>query len=102
MLKSRFPQLTVEMNARVEAAMVEGRKAVVEAAQARVPVNTGRLRDAIHAEDDKVVAGNREAFYGHLVEYGTSGIPARPFLTPALEETKPRIVTLVSAALRRL
>lgn len=104
MLKSRLPQITAEMHGRVTAAVRAGAKAVESEARSRVPVASGDLRDAIHVEQDgddvKVIAGDHRVFYGHLVEFGTSRTPARPFLIPALESRREAIVDLVDKALK--
>lgn len=80
---------------------------VEDKAKARVPVGTGRLRDAIHVEridkgEYSVVAGDSHVFYGHVVEHGDSNTPPRPFLVPALEESRDMIKTKVVDAIRRL
>lgn len=93
MLRSRLPRIPAEIEARLEAATAQTAQRVAEAARGKVPVATGTLRDAIHLEPNEhggvfVVAGNTEAFYGHLVEYGTAFTEARPFLLPAAEENR--------------
>lgn len=80
---------------------------VADEAKGRVPIATGDLRDAIHTErigqaEYAVVAGGRDAFYGHLVESGTGHSPPQPFLVPATLETEPAAITLVSAELRAI
>lgn len=104
MLKSRFPAIAAELEPLTREALKAGVDIVQERAQARVPVETGELRDAIHTssepEGEYVVAGDSHAFYGHLVEHGTTHTPPRPFLVPALEESKKEILGLVVAALR--
>jgi len=75
-----------------------GAKVIQAEAKALVPVDTGALKDAI-----KVKAGKRkkgristlvqvgqgdfkgDTFYGGMIEFGTSKMPARPFMTPAYE-----------------
>src|SRR3990167_6567527 len=51
------------------------------------PVDTGRLRNSIHAEkisdNEVIVSDNVE--YGVFVEFGTSKMPPQPFLTPAMD-----------------
>ena len=62
---------------------------------------TGRLAEAIHVERryergrvlTYVVAGDKEAFYGHFVEYGHKRrgggwVPPHPFLIPAAEASR--------------
>ena len=75
----------------------EGADSVERDAKSRVPVATGKLRDAIHMDDEQdegtyVIGGDTEAWYGHLVEYGTVRTSPRPFLVPALEENRAEIV----------
>ena len=80
---------------------------VAETAKARVPVLTGRLRDAIHVDVELgvgtyVVAGTDQIWYGLFVEHGTRHAPAHPFLLPALEENRATIEAEVIGAIRRV
>ena len=104
--KSRIPQIAVELHPKVQAALHAGAERIAANAQQKVPIATGRLRDAIHVEDDGddvyVLGGSEEVWYGHLVEFGTRYVPARPFLVPAAEEGKDDTVAAVVAALRSL
>ena len=106
MFKSRIPQITASMVPRLEAATGAGAELIAERARQRVPVNTGRLRDAIHVEADEggfaVIAGDTEAFYGHIIEHGGVRSAAHPFLIPATEESRLEVIGLVAAALRSL
>jgi HK97 gp10 family phage protein len=104
--KSRIPQIALTLDARITAALRAGAEAVEQDARSRVPVASGRLRDAIHTEvegdDVYVIAGDDDVFYGHLIEHGTSRVPARPFLVPALEAKRESILGSVNAVLRTL
>lgn len=107
MYKSRLPMIAAELEAKLTAAVQAGAEVVEQAAKDRVPVNTGRLRDAIHVEhtgpgEATVVAGDTEAFYGHIVEHGGRYMPAHPFLIPAAEESRAEVVAAVTAALKSL
>lgn len=106
MLKSRLPLIAAELKARIEASIQTGAMLVEQKAKARVPVDDGDLRDAIHVDKGGggfyVVAGNEQVFYGHLVERGTTHSAPQPFLVPALEESRGDIVALASAALKGL
>lgn len=106
MLKSRLPRIAAEMEGRVTGALRAGAELVEAEAKSRVPVDSGDLRDRIHIEQDGddvlVVAGDKQVFYGHLVEFGTSHTPARPFLIPALEAKSGEIVEFASRALKGL
>lgn len=106
MLKSRLPQIAASLDPKVTAAMRAGAETIESEAKARVPVASGDLRDAIHVEVDGddvyVIAGDDQVFYGHLVELGTTLVPARPFLIPALEARRETVVAAVAAALKGL
>lgn len=107
MFRSRIPKITAEMAPILDEALQSAAETVAENARQRVPVDTGDLRDAIHVErtgfgEFAVIAGNDNAFYGHIVEHGGTRTPAHPFLVPALEETAPAAVAKLAAALRAL
>jgi HK97 gp10 family phage protein len=106
-LRSRFPEIEAELRPRLGEAVRLAAEAVEQAAKARVPVATGKLRNSIHTEmrglDEAVVlAGDGDVFYGHMVEHGTVHSPPRPFLVPAMEESRAAAVALAVRALRTL
>jgi HK97 gp10 family phage protein len=105
MLENRLPEIAAALEVEVRAAAREAAELVAADARTRVPVDTGRLRAAIHveqtAETTEVVAGDREAWYGHIVEHGGVGHPAHPFLIPALEENREAIVALIAERVNR-
>lgn len=106
-LSSRIPEIIAELPVIVDAAMKESARLVEQDAKERVPVRTGKLRDAIHTERKswatyEVVGGDGEAFYGHMVEFGTEHSGGEPFLVPALEENREVTVQIVTSGLRGL
>ena len=107
MLRSRIPQITIEIEHLVDEAIEEGAERVALSAKERVRVRSGDLQRAIHIDPQKdgkyVVAGDDDdVFYGHMVEFGTSHSPPFPFLVPSLEENRNEIVATVQGSLRRL
>lgn len=79
---------------------------VRNAVRKKAPKNTGILRKAITAvrnkprkfgdvsSDVRVTSGANakyDAFYWRFLEYGTQKLGARPFITPVVEEFRPRI-----------
>jgi HK97 gp10 family phage protein len=106
MFRSRLPLIAGKLEAEMRAAELAGAHLIEQRAKQRVPVNTGRLRDAIHVESDDdgaaVVAGDTEAFYGHIVEHGGVRQAAHPFLIPAAEESRDEVVKIAAAMLRAL
>jgi HK97 gp10 family phage protein len=104
--KSRIPRIAIDLAARTEALERTVADRVVDAARERVPVLTGRLKDAIHAERGEggvyVIAGNREVFYGNIVEHGGAHTPPHPFLIPAAEQMRAEVSSFGYAALKGL
>ncbi len=104
-LTSRIPEITAEVAVKLDEVAEAGAKLIEASAKDNVEVDSGLLRDRIHVEKEgtgkyAVVAGDREAFYGHLLEDGTTHSAPHPFLIPALEEDKPEILALGAAALK--
>lgn len=99
MFKSRIPEIVAALPARVEAIELRTAERAAERARDKVPRATGALHDAIHIEKDEhggyfVVAGNKTAFYGHIVEHGGMYTAPHPFMVPAAEETRAEIFEL--------
>jgi HK97 gp10 family phage protein len=112
-LKSRIPQITIEIRVLVDEAIVQGAHQVAEDAAIRLRPHrrSGELEDQIHVDERQregvyVIAGDSRdpsfAFYGHMVEHGTSHSPPHPFLVPALEENRDPIVNDARRRLRAL
>lgn len=109
-LRSRIPVIIEELQPKIAAALQVAGDLIEAKAKDRVPVNTGRLRDAIHTEYEVkgatvrayVVAGNNVAWYGHIVEHGGKNAPPHPFLVPAAEESRGLIDSDVSQVLHGL
>lgn len=78
---------------------------VVNRAKELSPIETGTLRRSIQAEEGP---GEREVSIGTNVEYavyqefGTSRMPAHPFLRPALEMEAPNVGKVLAEALEQL
>jgi HK97 gp10 family phage protein len=109
-LKSRLPLIAAELRPKVSAAVKASAELIEARAKVRVhdrpPIGVG-LVAAIHTEREgaagyRVVAGNNDAWYGHLLEHGTSHSAPYPFLVPALEESTEEALALVRAALTGL
>lgn len=105
MYRSRLPKIAAELRPALDAVAKQAAAQVERGAKSRVPVETGRLREAIHVEHEgvgeyAVVAGDSEAFYGHIVEHGSVKMPPRPFLIPAAEEARAEIIATAKSALK--
>ncbi|WP_411680646.1 HK97-gp10 family putative phage morphogenesis protein [Clostridium thailandense] len=85
---------------------------VLEDAKANVPVRTGKLKKGLKITNVKKKDGmkyilvgvdrgdNSEVFYGKFIEFGTSKMPARPFLQPAYEKNKNKIQKTIAGTLK--
>jgi HK97 gp10 family phage protein len=113
LLKSRLPAIASELKIAVDAAIVKGAHAVAADAERRLEPHcrTGELEQQVHVDEAQregvyVVAGDPKdpsfAFWGHMLEHGTSHSPPYPFLVPALEENRTAIEQLVRVSLRGL
>ncbi len=102
-LKSRIPEIVVEIPASVGVAIHAGTEAIARDAQTRA--------DAIYHGDDNfnIEAGSNDKGYGIMAdwyyffgEFGTSHQPARPFIFPAAEAGLHALEVEVRAALEKL
>jgi HK97 gp10 family phage protein len=105
--KNRFPEIIADLPRGTDVAIAKSAIVVMQRAKARVPVESGRLRAAIHVEqtglgEHAVVAGDRRAFYGHIVEFGGDHSAAQPFLIPALEDSRNETRRIVAEVLDSL
>ena len=100
-----------------------GATVIRKEAQARAPKDTGVLRRALYQKQirelssavqqtffvgvrqgksaKKTKKGTLDAFYGRFVEFGTSKMPARPFMRPAFEAQKGAAVAAIQAYLEK-
>jgi HK97 gp10 family phage protein len=103
---NRLPGIVAALDIAVHEALVASADMIANTAKTRVPVKTGKLRDAIHVQVDKatgevyVVAGDKKVWYGHIVEHGSVNQPPKPFLVPALEENRETVINLVERAIQ--
>jgi len=80
---------------------------VAKRARDRAPVDTGYMRDHIHAQKDGEASAAviSEANYSGFVEWGTVHMAAQPFLRPAIDDGQREIPKLtareVNAEIRR-
>lgn len=78
-------------------------QAVKTRAASGAPVRTGALARSVYATatGDEVVVGAR-ASYAAYQEYGTSTVPASPYLRPALEAAQSEIVDAYTGEIQQL
>lgn len=90
--------ISEKVSEKTKEALKESAELLVNEAKSRCPVDSGRLRDSIHAEKKKsgtkyqVVADAKDdqgRYYGRIVEYSPK--INRPFLYPSMDALKDTI-----------
>jgi HK97 gp10 family phage protein len=99
-------EITAEIEKKAMDRLEKAAEGVADLARGKVPVLTGKLKDTIRVrrlkgdpkQNVRVYAGNRlkgGAFYAHMVEYRTVKMKAKPFMRPALNQSKAAIKSIV-------
>ena len=114
------PQLLEEIKDATPDALFEGAQQLLEAALVKVPRRSGRLAHSGYAASAskstytrigrgyrrEIKPGPKEALvafsapHAHLLEFGTVKMSAKPFLRPAYDEQKEKILDTVIAAMK--
>lgn len=87
-------------------ALEAGGEVMQEEAKKAVRKRTGNLKDHIEiseVEDDNIfvyVDNQGKAYYGFMHEFGTSKMPAKPFMAPSLNKSKMKINQAMAEKLR--
>lgn len=106
-------ELMVQLE-RTSTGLEDGKKEALEAggkvlqgeAKKTVRKRTGNLKEHIElseVEDDDIfvyVDNQGKAYYGHMLEFGTSKMPAKPFMAPSLNKSKMKINQAMAEKLR--
>lgn len=99
---NEFGRIADEVRPKVTKAVRATALAVSDGAKRRAPVLTGNLRRSIitrHRDEFASKVGTNVE-YARYVEYGTSKMSPRPYLTPALEAERHEFAERVARALR--
>lgn len=86
----------------VTKALMDGGMSIERSAKKLVPVKTGRLRGSIRTDkisNEEVHVGTDVEYSGH-VEFGTIRQHAQPYLRPAYDELKNKIISMVRKAVK--
>lgn len=93
-LTSRLEQMGRDSEKIAEEALIEAGKVLQAEVKSRVPVRTGNLYRHIELSDvedgqiEVYVDNQGKAYYGAMVELGTSKMRAQPFMAPAFNASK--------------
>jgi HK97 gp10 family phage protein len=105
-LAKKFSELRKEAENGLEEALVKSALFVERDAKINAPVDTGRMRASIShtnegfGTDNPSVQVGTNVKYAPAVEFGTSKKPAKPFLFPAFNGNKQKILKELAKALK--
>ena len=93
-LRTNLARVGKSMESELSRAAKDGMVIYVEApAKRNTPIDTGRLRNSIvTVGDSKAVATGTNVEYAPHQEFGTSKMKAHPYLRPAFDEGKDKVV----------
>lgn len=72
-----------------------------------VPIKTGALKGSItkgEVKDGKILVGPSQqgpSYRAHFVEFGTSKMPAKPFMRPTFEREKQKLESIMAEEIKR-
>ena len=98
----KMERLDDGMQGYVQDALVQTAQEVMFRARQLAPVKTGRLMQSIYAQVTRqwAVKVGCSVLYAFFQEFGTSRIQPRLFLTRALQESAPKLLSLISLAIQ--
>jgi HK97 gp10 family phage protein len=104
-LQRKLRKLGADVSAEMGNALAAGAEIVKNDARMRVPVRTGNLRDSIDMEqvssNEIHVGPGKEGWYGQFIELGKKGYAAHPFMRPAIDERRSKVVKAVKDRLKK-
>lgn len=111
-LADKMRSLGPELNKKALRAGVSAAARIVrDDARARNPDDTGKTEKAIISKYVKkesnnfkqtyIVTVHRRAWYWRFVEFGTANLAARPFLRPAFEASKSKLVAAIASRIAK-
>lgn len=103
-LKRNVERFNKELNDILPTALKAGALIIQNSAKFKAPYRTGTLRRSIHTE----MRSNTQAVVGTDVEYavyqefGTSKMKAHPYLRPALDENRGKVLDKINEVIKGL
>ena len=97
-----------DVGSKVEAVLKIAAFAVERKGKEKSPVDTGANRDSIFVAEVDDISGapayriGPTTEYGPFLEFGTSKMPARPYMIPALESESPRLREAIAQIMKDL
>lgn len=121
-LNRRLAAIPGQVREAAQKAVVRQANTMAKAMKAKVPIDTGKLRDSIvvtHPDartppysqpggsvivpemTAAITAGNKDVRYAHLVEYGTAKAHAQPYFWPSVRERNKPAQKAIKSAISR-
>lgn len=101
-LKAALAQKAEAIRLAAEEAVAQEAELIKKDAQEHAAVRSGELRDGIEVEHEGATATvGSSSHHGAANEYGTSKMPAHPFMHPAAELARERFPKRVEERLRK-
>lgn len=106
-LMSQLQEMEFNSKNAEEDALIAGAKVVQKGAQSLVRVRTGNLKDHIeiseveNGEIEVFVDNQGKAYYGYMLEFGTSKMRAIPFMGPSFMRNQLKIEKEMANSLRK-
>jgi len=106
-ISERLKKIGSETKTAIEEALVTSALIVERDAKINAPVDTGRLRASLShttedfGSDNPSVTIGTNTVYAAAQEFGTSKFPAQPFLFPAFNNNKQKILKELAKAFKK-
>ena len=101
-LERNMQRISGNIETEIERALTKSALIVERDAKLNAPVDTGRLRTSItHKVEETYAEVGTNVEYAKSIEFGTSRQSAQPFLFPAYNNNKQRILRELARAFRR-
>jgi len=103
-LRVNVGKLTKEIQEVLPTALKAGALLIQNDGKKRATFRTGTLRRSIHTEDvsNTEVRVGTDVEYAPYLEYGTKKMTARPYLRPAMDENREKVIDKVKAVIQAL
>ena len=102
--RKKLDRLILLLPVQLEAVLEIAARSIEGKAKQTVPVDTNATRGSIRVDNlgnfSRRIGPTTD--YATYLEFGTSRMPARPYIVPAAESERPRLQAAVSAMLDRL
>jgi len=98
-LKKNVAKLNKDLDNNIMTALKAGALLIQNSAKEKAPYLTGTLRRSIHIEPEgkRTVIVGTNVEYGKYQEFGTRKMKAHPYLRPAFDENKDKVMEKINA-----